>query len=199
MAGIEQITANDYWNDKNMPEPDDDCYLPLVECLRKQSDTPPSGILHWDLAIVIPMQREPFRCFLKLCSIISNSGSFICWNEPPREIEVNSKKELTAAFSSIEDIGLPGFDFAILDALFVFIDYAIEEVGTKFIEEGIKKLFQLMSNRKTSASITFESQNFRLKMKVKNSKVNISIKSSNNDSEELNINFFWHRKSKATR
>lgn len=106
VAGIRQITANDYWNDKNMPAPDADCYLPLVECLRKQSDTPPSGILHWDLAIVIPMQMEPFECFLKLCSILSNSESFICWNEPLRKMESNSKKEFATIFPLVENIGL---------------------------------------------------------------------------------------------
>ena len=197
VAGIKQITANDYWDIKNIPEPDADCYWPLVECLRKQSDEPPSGIKQWNLAIVIPMQSEPYRLFLQLCSILNNSGSFICWNKPPRNIGSKSGKDLTTAFSLVENIDLPSFNFKFLDALFDFISCAIEEVGSKFIEEAVKKLFQLLSNRKTSALIAFSRQNFSLKMQIKNGKVNISVKSSNKNFEELNINFILPKKSKA--
>lgn len=189
VAGIEWISANDYW--KNRPETGADCYLPLIECLKKQSDTPPQGIKEWDLAIVILMQSEPYRPYVKLCSLLDNSEDFICWHESTREMKIDPRKDLATTFSYLQDID---FNF-----LINFLFQMMEETGARLIEEGIKQLLKVMSGRKAFSSIKFDSQNFSLRMRSKKKEVTLSIKINSKDFGKIKMNFDWPRKSDTTR
>ena len=197
VAGIEWLPANDYW--ENRPEPDADCYLSLIECLKKQSDTPPQGIKDWDLAIVIPMQSEPYSPYVKLCNLLDNSEDFICWHESTREMKIDPRKDLATAFSYLQNIDLSSFDFKFLNSLISFLFQMMEEMGARLMEEGVKQLLKAMSGRKVLRAITFFSQNFSLKMKSNEKKVFLSIKISNKDFGDLKIKFVLHKNSDTTR
>ena len=199
VAGIDQLTADDCWGINYIPEPDADCYLPLVECMRKQSDEPPLNMGKWDLAIVIPTQDKNPELFRKLCKLLDNSEDFICWHEPTVKIEVDLEKDLVSTFSYFQNIDFSSFDPDFIDALINFLFQMKEEMSARLMEEGIKQLLKVISGRKAFASIKFDSQNFSLKMKSKKKEIILSIKINSKDFGKTKMNFNWPRKSNTTR